>query len=45
MQSMSLPLRLWSALAVAFACALGVVGDHAAALHDLLTSARTVPIC
>ena len=28
---MSLPLRLWSALAVAFACALGVVGDHAAA--------------
>jgi pimeloyl-ACP methyl ester carboxylesterase len=31
MQSMSLPSRLWSALAVAFACAQGVVGDHAAA--------------
>jgi pimeloyl-ACP methyl ester carboxylesterase len=31
MLSMSLPSRLWSALAVAFACAQGVVGDHAAA--------------
>jgi pimeloyl-ACP methyl ester carboxylesterase len=31
MQSMSLPSRLWGALAVAFACAQGVAGDHAAA--------------